>query len=182
MSHHHHQTSSLHDRRAVHVAVAQGTLAAPIPYRLKPVLLSLRTQKHPQRGPQDKAVPKTLTARLTQHPDKTTIGPLACGFDFLGYQFDPAGLSLSVVTRSRHQDKLTQLYERYHRQLRAYRSGWIGRSTILRTHDGAQAYLNPRPLITSHDDITRLLEAYQRRFTAWARGGVKTCVIGCEAE
>lgn len=47
---------------------------------------------------------------LTQHPDKTTrdkttIGPLARGFDFLGYQFDPAGLSLSVVTRARHRKK-----------------------------------------------------------------------------
>lgn len=113
---------------------------------------------------------------LTQHPDKTTIGPLARGFDFLGYQFDPAGLSLSVVTRSRYQEKLTRLYERYHRQLRAYRSGWVGQSTILReAKDPAQAYLNPRPSITSHEDITRLLEAYQRRFTAWAQGGLKTC-------
>jgi RNA-directed DNA polymerase len=59
--------------------------------------------------------------------------------------------------------------------LRAYRSGFIRRSTILRTHDGAQAYLNPRPSITSHDDITRLLEAYQRRFTSWASGGLETC-------
>jgi hypothetical protein len=198
---------------------------------LKPVLLWRRTQKHPQRCPEDRAVLKTLTARLahilpsspacmhlrghggltfrditrgipggcslsplmgafhlhamdvamttrharcfyirymddililapsrwqlrraiatmnqqlealglTQHPDKTTIGPVARGFDFLGYQFDPAGLSLSVVTRSRHQEKLTRLYERYHRQLRAYRSGWIGPSTIQRTHYGAQA-------------------------------------------
>ena len=113
---------------------------------------------------------------LVQHPDKTTIGPLARGFDFLGYQFDPAGLSLSVVTRLRHQEKLTRLYEQYHRQLRAYRSGWIGRSTILReAKDPAQAYLNPRPSITSHEDITHLLEAYQRRFTAWAQGGLKSC-------
>ena len=66
-------------------------------------------------------------------------------------------------------------------QLRAYRSGWIGRSTILReAKDPAQAYLNPRPSITSHEDITRLLEAYQRRFTAWASGGLPTCEIGYE--
>jgi RNA-directed DNA polymerase len=32
--------------------------------RLKPVLLSRRTQKHPQRCPEDRAVLKTLTARL----------------------------------------------------------------------------------------------------------------------
>ena len=42
------------------------------------------------------------------------------------------------------RSKLTRLYEQYHRQLRAYRSGWIGRSTILReAQDGAQAYLKP---------------------------------------
>jgi RNA-directed DNA polymerase len=108
---------------------------------------------------------------LTKHTDKTTIRPLARGFDFPGDQFDPAGSSLPVVARSHHQEKLTRLYERYHRQLRAGRSGWIGRSTILRTFDRAQAYLNPRPTLTSHDDITRVLGAYQRRFTAWPKEG-----------
>jgi RNA-directed DNA polymerase len=112
---------------------------------------------------------------LEQHPDKTTIGPVARGFDFLGYTYSPASLGLAEKTISNHRIKLTRLYERYHRQLRAYRSGWIGQSTILRTHDGAQAYLNPRPSITSHDDITRLLEAYQGRFTAWASGGLQSC-------
>jgi RNA-directed DNA polymerase len=112
---------------------------------------------------------------LEQHPDKTTIGPVARGFDFLGYTYSPAGLGLAEKTIRNHRIKLTRLYERYHRQLRAYRSGWIGRSTILCTHDGAQAYLNPRPVITSHDDITRLLEAYQGRFTAWASGGLQSC-------
>ena len=121
------------------------------------------------------------TLGLELHPDKTSMGPIARGFDFLGYQHDPTGLRLSHITLQRHQEKLTRLYEQYHRQLRAYRSGWIGRSTILReAKDPAQAYLNPRPSITSHEDITRLLEAYQRRFTAWAQGGLKTCEIGYE--
>ena len=121
------------------------------------------------------------TLGLELHPDKTSMGPIARGFDFLGYQHDPTGLRLSHITLQRHQEKLTRLYEQYHRQLRAYRSGWIGRSTILReAKDPAQAYLNPRPSIMSHEDITRLLEAYQRRFTAWAQGGLKTCVIGYE--
>ena len=121
------------------------------------------------------------TLGLELHPDKTSMGPIARGFDFLGYQHDPTGLRLSHITLQRHQEKLTRLYEQYHRQLRAYRSGWIGRSTILReAKDPAQAYLNPRPSITSHEDITRLLEAYQKRFTAWASGGLPTCEIGYE--
>ena len=121
------------------------------------------------------------TLGLELHPDKTSMGPIARGFDFLGYQHDPAGLRLSHITLQRHQEKLTRLYEQYHRQLRAYRSGWIGRSTILReAKDPAQAYLNPRPSIASHEDITRLLKAYLRRFTAWSQGGLPSCEIGYE--
>ena len=103
---------------------------------------------------------------LTLHSEKTTIGPIARGFDFLGYQFAFDKLSLSAVTLKRHSEKLTRLYERYHRQLRAYRKCWIGQSTIPRRHDPARAYLNPRPRIETHEDIHLLLEAYERRFTA----------------
>ena len=44
--------------------------------------------------------------------------------------------------------------------------------------DPAQAYLNPQPSIASHEDITRFFEAYLRRFTAWAQGGLPKCVFG----
>ena len=116
---------------------------------------------------------------LELHPDKTSMGPIARGFDFLGYQHDSTGLRLSRITLQRHQEKLTRLYEQYHRQLRAYRSGWVGQSTILReAKDPAQAYLNPQPLIASPEDITCLLEVYRRRFTAWAQGGLPSCEIG----
>jgi RNA-directed DNA polymerase len=121
------------------------------------------------------------TLGLELHPDKTSMGSIARGFDFLGYQHDCTGLRLSHITLQRHQEKLTRLYEQYHRQLRAYRSGWVGQSTILReATDPAQAYLNPQPSIKSHEDITRLLEAYLRRFTAWAQGGLPSCEIGYE--
>lgn len=45
------------------------------------------------------------------------------------------------------------------------------------TSDPARAYLNPRPQITSHKDITMRLEAYTSRFEAWANGGVQRCTI-----
>nr|WP_281395977.1 reverse transcriptase domain-containing protein [Sulfitobacter undariae] len=112
---------------------------------------------------------------LRQHPDKITIGPIARGFDFLGYHHAPTGLRLSAVTVKRHQEKLTRLYEPYHRQLRAYRNGWGGQSTIPGRHDAAWAYLNKRPVVTSHEDITQLLKVYQRRFYRWASGGLETC-------
>ena len=34
---------------------------------------------------------------LEQHPDKTTIGPVARGFDFLGYTYSAAGLVLLLA-------------------------------------------------------------------------------------
>jgi len=114
---------------------------------------------------------------LELHPDKTYIGRIARGFDFLGYQFDPAGLRLSEVTLRRHQEKLTRLYEQYHSRLRAFRTQGIGQTTIPRPdRDPARAYLNPRPTITSHEDITHRLEAYKMRFDAWAQGGLEVCL------
>ena len=116
---------------------------------------------------------------LEQHPDKTSIGPIARGFDFLGYQHDRTGLRLSKVTLARHQEKLTRLYERYQRRLRAHRKALVGQSTIPRPDtDPARAYLNPQPQITSHEDIIQRLEAYKRRFNAWAQGGLNKCEIG----
>ena len=116
---------------------------------------------------------------LELHPDKTSIGPIARGFDFLGYHHDRSGLRLSAVTLVRHREKLTRLYEQCQRQLRAHRRALVGQSTIPRPErDPARAYLNPRPKITSHHDIVKRLEAYKKRFAAWASGGLNTCVIG----
>ena len=112
---------------------------------------------------------------LELHPDKTAIGPIARGFDFLGYHHDPSGLRLAAVTRQRHLEKLTGLYERYQRRLRAYRKALVGQSTIPHRHDPARAYLKPQPVITSLKDIFRPTAGLQRRFDAWASGGLKTC-------
>jgi RNA-directed DNA polymerase len=50
---------------------------------------------------------------LEQHPDKTTIGPVARGFVFLGYTYSPAGLKLAEKTIRNHRIKLHRLYEQY---------------------------------------------------------------------
>jgi RNA-directed DNA polymerase len=52
---------------------------------------------------------------LEQHPDKTTIGPVARGFDFLGYTYSPAGLGLAEKTIRYYRIKLHRLYEQYQR-------------------------------------------------------------------
>ena len=43
-----------------------------------------------------KVVNRTLAKlKLGKHPDKTFIGRIERGFDFLGYHFSPGGLSLA---------------------------------------------------------------------------------------
>jgi RNA-directed DNA polymerase len=49
--------------------------------------------------------------KLKQHPDKTTIGRINNRFDFLGYQFGQAKITVSKRTLQNHIRRLTQLYE-----------------------------------------------------------------------
>jgi len=49
--------------------------------------------------------------KLEKHPDKTYIGKIEKGFDFLGYRFEPRGLRLALGTIKRFQERLAQLYE-----------------------------------------------------------------------
>jgi len=49
--------------------------------------------------------------RVQQHPDKTSIGPIARGFDFLGYRFSTNGLTVALQTLERCVLRITQLYE-----------------------------------------------------------------------
>ena len=49
--------------------------------------------------------------KLKQHPDKTTIGRIKNGFDFLGYQFGEEKITVSKRTLKNHIRRITQLYE-----------------------------------------------------------------------
>ena len=46
-----------------------------------------------------------------KHPDKTFIGRIEKGFDFLGYHFGPAGLSVAAKTIERFVERAIRLYE-----------------------------------------------------------------------
>jgi hypothetical protein len=50
--------------------------------------------------------------KQTKHPDKTFIGRIAKGFDFLGYHFNGLALRPAKITIQRAFDKILQLYER----------------------------------------------------------------------
>jgi hypothetical protein len=63
--------------------------------------------------PAVRQVHQTLTALgLATHPDKTFIGRVEHGFDFLGYHITPQGLSVAPATWQRFCDRAHRLYER----------------------------------------------------------------------
>jgi hypothetical protein len=59
-----------------------------------------------------KAVNETLASLgLEKHPDKTFIGKIERGFDFLGYHFGPSGLTVAEPTLRRFIETASRLYE-----------------------------------------------------------------------
>ena len=49
--------------------------------------------------------------KLAKHPDKTAMGRVERGFDFLGYHFTPQGISLATQTLANCASKALRLYE-----------------------------------------------------------------------
>ncbi len=59
-----------------------------------------------------KAVNEVLgSLRMEKHPDKTFIGRIERGFDFLGYHFGPEGLSVAKTTIEQFIERAIRLYE-----------------------------------------------------------------------
>ena len=61
--------------------------------------------------------------RLAKHPDKTAIGRVERGFDFLGYHFKPPGISLAKQTLANCASKALRLYEQEPPHTRVRRLG-----------------------------------------------------------
>ena len=51
------------------------------------------------------------TLLVKQHPDKTFIGRIARGFDFLGYRFTGDGMAVARQTVERCRERVSRLYE-----------------------------------------------------------------------
>ena len=49
--------------------------------------------------------------KLEKHPDKTVMGRIEKGFDFLGYHFSPKGLTVAKKTLTRFVERAARLYE-----------------------------------------------------------------------
>ena len=70
--------------------------------------------------------------RMEKHPDKTFIGRIQCGFDFLGYHFGPEVFTVAAKTIERFVARAIRLYEQgpgaasNDSRLRAYVRRWVG--------------------------------------------------------
>jgi hypothetical protein len=70
--------------------------------------------------------------RLEKHPDKTAIGRIERGFDFLGYRFSREGLGLAKATIQKFVERAARLYEQGREQpngcsrLGVYIRRWVG--------------------------------------------------------
>jgi RNA-directed DNA polymerase len=70
--------------------------------------------------------------RLEKHPDKTVIGRIERGFDFLGYHFSRTGLAVAKATLATFVERATRLYERDRKEptspsrLGRYVRRWVG--------------------------------------------------------
>jgi hypothetical protein len=65
--------------------------------------------------------------KVEKHPDKTYIGKIENGFDFLGYHFNGSQLTVAVKTVEKHVLHHRQLYE----QLRMKKATSIEMASIL---------------------------------------------------
>ena len=88
--------------------------------------------------------------KLEKHPDKTFIGRVTRGFDFLGYHFSTDGngkalLTLAAKTIENFEEKLSRLYEQWWHVRR-----FPARATALEAK----------------------IKTYINRFTGWANGGL----------
>ena len=54
--------------------------------------------------------------KVEKHPDKTFIGRIEKGFDFLGYHFSREGLTVAKDTLERFVERATRLYEQEQQQ------------------------------------------------------------------
>jgi len=80
--------------------------------------------------------------KVKQHPDKTFIGRVEKGFNFLGYHFSREALQLANITVRRHVDRMNQLYEQ-----------------------------QKVKQVTSHE-MTLILGEYSKRWQRWCTAGL----------
>ncbi len=76
---------------------------------------------------------------LLKHPDKTFIGRIERGFDFLGYHFGPEGLTLAAKTVENFVARAIRLYEQEPGEVSRLLPAWIVRAVVGQVGSGGAA-------------------------------------------
>ncbi len=89
------------------------------------------------------------TNRIYKHPDKTFIGKVDRGFDFLGYFLKPGMVNVSISTLKRFVQRINRLYEQGADYLRIgeYVKHWF---KWVRTGIGEWANMKSKESIKKH--------------------------------
>ena len=100
--------------------------------------------------------------KLIKHPDKTTMGHICRGFDFLGYHFTRAGLSPARETVRNFLTKRSRLYEQ--------------NGTVQRKDWGWS------PTKRKTQTIETIITIYTNRWIGWVFGGLQNVPINCSCD
>ncbi len=98
---------------------------------------------------------------LDKHPDKTFVGRIEKGFDFLGYHFSRTGLTVAKATIERFVERASRLYEQEPggasrvSRFGTYVRRWVRWTTAgLIPSQSASGHLPPIPSMDDHKIIT----------------------------
>jgi hypothetical protein len=97
--------------------------------------------------------------KLKQHPDKTFMGRITRGFDFLGYHFSTEPLQLAKITVKKYGERYRRLYEQLKRKKANHKD-------VMNAFDaGATKKANS-------DELAFVLEQYVKRWQCWCTAGL----------
>ena len=99
--------------------------------------------------------------RRRNHPDKTFVGRIEKGFDFLGYHFRPEGLGVAEKTIADFVDKASRLYEQERggndcsSRFESYVTRWLGwvKGGLTRERSGPKIDGNRLPIVTTDPSL-----------------------------
>ena len=92
--------------------------------------------------------------KLEKHPEKTLIGRIERGFDFIGYRFEPKGITLAKKTITNFINKALRLYEQEPPRCKTWRLGeyvskWLT-WTVAGLHDKNHLFRDGSLYLYSH--------------------------------
>jgi RNA-directed DNA polymerase len=129
--------------------------------------------------------------KLRRHPDKTFIGRISRGFEFLGYFFSPSGFDIARKTFVRFAERITRLYEHGVEKLRIEEYTrrwfqWVRAGLRVNGKVGLLNYLSKQciPIQRSHQLNHHVFDTYESlgdpSLPPWSIIVMTAFLIGCQ--